>query len=202
MHRFLWAAAAAMIFGASVAGAQPLPRPKPEGEVCGDSALVGTTLPAVTGEGGCGIGTPVRLSAAAGVGLEPPATVACEAARALAEWLREGPGANFAALGQRLEAVTIVDAYSCRNRNRASTGKLSEHAFGRAVDVGGFRLGDGTRVTVREGWTAPRWAPVLRRIHDAGCGPFGTVLGPDANPLHADHLHLDVARRRSGPYCE
>jgi len=28
------------------------------------------------------------------------------------------------------------------------------------------------------------------------------VLGPEANPLHADHLHLDAADRKSGPYCE
>ena len=119
-------------------------------------------------------------------------------ARALADWLRSGAG-RASPPGQRLEAVSVADAYSCRNRNRAAGGKLSEHAFGRAIDIGGFRLCDGTTVTVGDGWTSPRWSPVLRRIHDAGCGPFGTVLGPDANPLHADHLHLDSARRRSGP---
>jgi hypothetical protein len=180
----------------------PPPRPPPPGEVCGDPALNGMPLPAVAGTGGCGITAPVRLLVAGGVALEPPATVSCETARALADWLRRGPEASFRALGQRLEAVTVVDAYSCRNRNRAAVGKLSEHAFGRAIDIGGFRLADGTTLTIRDGWTAPRWSVVLRRIHDAGCGPFGTVLGPEANPLHADHLHLDMARRRSGPYCE
>ena len=178
-----------------------MPRPLPPGEVCQDPALVGTPLPAVAAEGGCGIAAPVRVTTAAGITLEPPAILACDTARALAEWLRGGARPAFAALGHRLEAVAVADAYSCRNRNRAAEGKRSEHAFGRAIDISGFRLGDGTTVSVGAGWTSPRWSPVLRRVHDAGCGPFGTVLGPAANPLHADHLHLDSARRRSGPYC-
>jgi hypothetical protein len=144
----------------------------------------------------------VRLDAVAGVAVEPPAVVTCATARALKGWLRVGPEASFAALGRRLEAVTVADAYSCRNRNRSASSKLSEHAFGRAIDVSGFRLDDGTVVTVREGWESPPWAPVLRRIHGAGCGPFGTVLGPEADVLHADHLHLDVEARQSGPWCE
>jgi hypothetical protein len=183
------------------AEAPPRPRPLPLGQVCQDPALVGTSLPAMTGEGGCGIATPVRVATAAGVTLEPPAILACDTARALIEWLRRAE-ASFAALGQHLEAVTVADAYSCRNRDRAAEGTLSEHAFGRAIDIGGFRLGDGTIVTVVDDWTTPRWSPVLRRIRDAGCGPFGTVLGPEANPLHTDHLHLDITRRRSGPFCE
>jgi hypothetical protein len=195
-------ALAAILLAAQVAhGQAPLPRPGAVGEVCGDPALVGTSLPAVTDAGGCGISAPVRLSAASGVALDPPATVACATGHALAEWLKDGPAAGFAARGQRLEAVTVVDAYSCRNRNRAARGKRSEHAFGRAVDIGAFRLADGAVLTVLDGWTSPRWSALLRQVHDAGCGPFGTVLGPDANPLHADHLHLDVAKRRSGPYC-
>jgi hypothetical protein len=202
MLRILSVSLAAALLAAHVAeGQPPLPRPKPVGEVCGDPALVGSSLPAVSDAGACGIEAPVRLSTAAGVALEPPATVACAAGHALADWLRDGPAAGFAARGRRLEAVTVLDAYSCRNRNRAATGKLSEHAFGRAIDIGAFRLDDGTVVTVGDGWTSGPWSGLLRQIHHAGCGPFGTVLGPDANPLHADHLHLDVAERRSGSYC-
>lgn len=99
-------------------------------------------------------------------------------------------------------AVTVVDAYSCRNRNRATAGKLSEHARGNAIDISAFHAGDGGTLAVLAGWKDPRDGPRLRRLHAAACGPFGTVLGPEANALHADHLHLDVERRRSGPYCE
>lgn len=179
----------------------PRPRPAPAA-LCGTAALVGEVLPPIAGEGTCGVAAPVRLAAAAGVALDPPATVDCAVATALATWLRRGPKTTFAALGLRLDAVTVVDAYSCRNRNRAASGKLSEHAFGRAIDISGFQLSDGTTLSVAEGWTAPGAGPALRRVHAAGCGPFATVLGPDANPLHADHLHFDMAHRRSGPWCE
>ena len=190
-----------LLAAALAVSAPPLPRPAPPAAVCGDPALVGVPLPPVA-DGPCGIAAPVALASVAGVALEPPATLDCATAHALAAWLRVGPDASFTALGRGLRALTVVDAYSCRNRNRAADGKLSEHAFGRAIDVSGFRLDDGTLVAVKGGWDAGFWAPVLRRIHDAGCGPFATVLGPDANALHADHLHLDVESRRSGPYCQ
>lgn len=42
----------------------------------------------------------------------------------------------------------------------------------------------------------------LRAVHKAACGPFTTVLGPDADAAHLDHFHLDLAHRRSGAsYC-
>lgn len=42
----------------------------------------------------------------------------------------------------------------------------------------------------------------LERIHKSACGPFATVLGPDANEDHRDHLHLDLAQRRNdSTYC-
>lgn len=192
---------------AAVAAAQPMPRPKaavaaPEGAVCGDPTLRGVALAPIDGDGPCGVGEPVRLSAADGIALDPPATVDCTAARALSVWLRRGPVATFARQGAAVRGIVVVDAYSCRNRNRAASGKLSEHAFGRAIDIAGFELRDGRTVTVRDGWGAEDWAGPLRRIHDAGCGAFATVLGPEANALHVDHLHLDMAVRRSGPYCE
>ena len=197
------ALAGLLVLAASAGGAEPrpLPRPVPLGEVCGDPALVGTGLLPIAGEGGCGVAAPVSLAAAAGVSLEPPATVACGTARALAAWLRRDGSARFAERGAVLAALVVVDGYSCRNRNRAEEGELSEHARGGAIDVGGFRLGDGTVVSVRDGWASPEWGATLRGLHRGACGVFGTVLGPDANPLHADHLHLDVEQRRSGSYC-
>ena len=199
--RALAGLAAALLAAPLAAEPRPLPRPLPPSEVCGDPTLVGTPVAPIREAGGCGIGAPVRLAEAAGVALEPAPTVACAAARALSAWLVRGPRPAFAAEGARLEALVVVDAYSCRSRNRAEAGKLSEHARGRAIDIAGFRLDDGATVTIREGWGSGAWGPVLRRIHAAGCGTFGTVLGPDANPLHADHLHLDVEERRSGAYC-
>ncbi len=42
----------------------------------------------------------------------------------------------------------------------------------------------------------------LRQAHAAGCRLFGTVLGPEANNAHRNHLHVDVAERTTGAFCE
>jgi hypothetical protein len=42
----------------------------------------------------------------------------------------------------------------------------------------------------------------LRKVHESACGIFTTVLGPEANEAHRNHLHLDLAQRRSSAFCE
>ncbi len=42
----------------------------------------------------------------------------------------------------------------------------------------------------------------LRQIHAAACKYFGTVLGPEANDAHKNHLHLDMAERQRSNFCE
>lgn len=42
----------------------------------------------------------------------------------------------------------------------------------------------------------------LRGAHDAACRIFGTVLGPEANNAHRNHLHLDMAHREMGVFCQ
>jgi hypothetical protein len=41
----------------------------------------------------------------------------------------------------------------------------------------------------------------LKRVHGNACGIFGTVLGPEANNAHRDHLHLDM-KSRGKAFCE
>ena len=45
-------------------------------------------------------------------------------------------------------------------------------------------------------------ATFLRDVHAGACRIFGTVLGPEANEAHRNHLHLDLARRRRSAFCE
>jgi len=45
-------------------------------------------------------------------------------------------------------------------------------------------------------------AQFLRRMHEGACGAFGTVLGPEANEAHRDHLHVDLAPREHSAFCE
>ena len=42
----------------------------------------------------------------------------------------------------------------------------------------------------------------LRKLHAGACAAFGTVLGPDANEAHRDHLHFDLKQRRSVHVCD
>jgi hypothetical protein len=44
-------------------------------------------------------------------------------------------------------------------------------------------------------------ADFLHRLHKGACGVFGTVLGPEANELHRDHLHFDLAQRSRSALC-
>ena len=81
--------------------------------------------------------------------------------------------------------------------------RISEHAFGNALDIAAFTLADGRRVTVKSGWHgAPEEQGFLRDVHAAACEYFSTVLAPGSNRFHYDHIHVDLARRRSGRgYC-
>ena len=147
----------------------------------------------------CGIARPLDVSAIRpGIALRPDAVMRCETARALATWTREHVEPAADRLGRG--AVTAIDhgsTYICRRRNNAATGKLSEHSFGNAVDVMGFRFADGEalRIEPREGGPAGRFQ---RAVREGSCEHFTTVLGPGSNAAHADHLHLDIKRRRSG----
>lgn len=45
-------------------------------------------------------------------------------------------------------------------------------------------------------------AVFLRDVHAGACQIFGTVLGPEANEAHRNHLHLDLAPRKRSAFCE
>ena len=151
---------------------------------------------------GCGVSNPVRVHEVLGIRLSRPAIMDCAAARSLKSWVRSGVKPAFAAAGAEVTRLVVYDAYNCRNRNNSPTGKLSLHARGKAIDVGEFVLADGRKVTVLNGWRDRQWGPVLRRLHRAACGPFGTVLGPEYNRAHANHLHFDTDRYgRGGRFC-
>ncbi|HTM79145.1 MAG TPA: extensin family protein [Devosia sp.] len=94
----------------------------------------------------------------------------------------------------KIESVLIGTSYMCRNVNNAEAGNLSFHGFADALDVVGFTLADGRSVTVEQGWTgsAAQGSVIVKFAHDAACGQFTTTLGPDANALHHDHIHIDL----------
>jgi len=109
--------------------------------------------------------------------------------------------------GSALSRVVTGQGFTCRRRNNARSGKLSEHALGNGVDIASFRFADGSRQTVVDGkQLSAEEAAFQKALRDAACGPFSTVLGPGSNAAHATHLHFDRGRSkgRKNPYlvCE
>jgi hypothetical protein len=183
---------------AQEAAARPPPPPAPRGALCGLRGIEGEVLAPIGGGGGCGVAEPVRVVAVGGVRLSQAATVNCETAGALLDWVQQVAQPR---LNNQLAGIEIMGSYACRPRNNQAGARLSEHGKGRAVDIGGFVLTSGERISVLRDWGGRAWGETLRALHDRACGIFGTVLGPNANRAHANHFHFDTAAHRSGAYC-
>ena len=101
--------------------------------------------------------------------------------------------------GQPVVEIRQISAYSCRGMNGNPNARISEHAFGNALDIASFTLADGRKITVKNGWHgAPEEQGFLRDVQGAACDRFTTVLAPGSNVYHYDHIHVDLMRRRDG----
>ncbi|WP_174292824.1 extensin family protein [Sphingomonas bacterium] len=125
--------------------------------------------------------------------------IRCGEARAFAGWVRGAVApAAFQMLGSELARVEGMGSYACRNvvGSAGNTNRRSGHAIANAIDIGGFVLKDGRRVTILHDWTSPD--PAVQRflaaIHASACKRFGTVLSPAYNAAHANHFHLEDDR--------
>ncbi len=78
--------------------------------------------------------------------------------------------------------------------------KVSEHGRGKAIDISGFVLADGSRLSIAKDWRRNN-GKMIKAAHKSACGTFGTTLGPGSDGYHEDHLHFDTANYRSGSYC-
>jgi hypothetical protein len=149
-------------------------------------------------EEGCGARSPLSVTGVLANGrmvpFSAPATLDCQMASTLPDWAETVDGYLMAREDTRLTEITVGTSYACRPRNNAQGADISEHGFANALDVAGFVLEDGRSVSVEEGWMPPGSAEgrLLRLAHDAACARFTTVLGPEANAQHEDHLHLDL----------
>ena len=137
------------------------------------------------------VGIPVTNLGAVKCGLAVPFTLWVRGAvqQAARAWL-DSPVAKIETFG----------SYACRPINNVSGNKLSEHARANAVDVSGFLLANGRRISVRDDWNGPdpQARNFLRALHQSACRRFRVVIGPDANRFHHDHFHFDMG---PGPYC-
>lgn len=161
----------------------------------------------IDGPGICGLTHPFLVGALSGdqVQLDTVATLDCPMIAALDHWVAEvvQPDAQ-ARFGQVVTQIDTMGSYSCRGMNGQTGAKISEHAFGNAIDIAGFRLADGRRITVVRDWTRgdEQTQAFLRDVHAGACSSFTTVLGPGANVFHYNHIHVDLAMHgntSSGP---
>ena len=168
--------------------------------------------PEIGGPGICGMTHPFKVSALAdgAISLDKPLTIDCSMIPAIEAWLEQvvQPAAQ-ARYGQRVVGLDAFGAYSCRSVDNIAGAQLSEHAFGNAVDVSGFRLADGREIVIAREWkkTDTQESAFLHEAHAGACQHFTTVLGPGADVFHYNHFHLDLAMHgatNTGPrrYCK
>ena len=165
----------------------------------------------VTGPG-CGFENAVRLREA-GVRLGPALSLSCPMALSFFMWERHAlqPAAQRH-VGQRVVAIEHLGSYACRDVNRGeggapetgmAPGSRSRHATANALDIAGFTLANGERITVLKDWqradaSAPPdpQAQLLAEAHQGACRFFNGVLGPDYNAVHRNHFHLETGGYR------
>ena len=140
------------------------------GAVCGDPDLQGEAVGPVSGQmRGCGIDQAVRLKSVAGVRLSAPAKMDCGTAKALKTWVERGMRPAVGSHGGGVDSIRVMASYACRTRNSQKGARISEHGKGRAVDIGGFALRNGTEISVLQDWGRGREGRILRKMHRSAC---------------------------------
>ncbi|MBW8755541.1 MAG: extensin family protein [Sphingomonadales bacterium] len=176
--------------------------PRPEARQClanlGATRANFTPLPDQYFGAGCSTLNTVRLASLQGdyaaLALSNLGPVTCPLASTFAAWARFGVDrAARQILGSALVRIETMGSYNCRNV--AGSERRSAHARAEAIDVSGFVLADGRRITVFGDWTGgtPAERQFLQIVHASACKRFGTVLGPGYNAAHQNHFHVELS---------
>ena len=143
---------------------------------------------------GCGWVNAVNISQVGGVEMSV-GKLTCEASAALALWVEHElqPLAKNM-FGSPVVSIQHFGTYACRNivGNVKWSKWRSQHSLANAIDIAGFRLEDGTQISVAQDWRGRgRKGQFLRAAHDGACRYFRVAIGPDFNVAHRDHFHYD-----------
>ena len=145
----------------------------------------------------CHIRAHTRLTRLSGAAMVPMATT-CEIAARLYLWeVHDLQPAARRLLGSGVARIRHYASFSCRAMRTGSglSTRMSQHATANAVDIAGFVLTDGRRISVLRDWNGDGAEGAFLRAARAGlCRWFNMVLSPDYNALHADHFHADMGR--------
>jgi hypothetical protein len=200
-------AALALIFGlAGCSNYQKAQRPAWRGQAeqaCLAEKLVHVSAyvqPAreIDGPGICGMLQPFKVTALqeGEVTLNSTNTLDCPMIAELNAWLADVvQPLSQARFGQKVVELNSMGGYSCRSMNNQYGAPISEHAFGNAIDIGGFKLADGREISIVRDWTHgdDQTQAFLRDVQAGACTHFTTVLAPGYNAFHYNHIHVDLA---------
>ena len=157
----------------------------------------------VTGSG-CGFSNAVLLRQAS-VRLGSAVSLSCPMALSFAMWERYVlQPAAIARFGEPVVALQHLGSYICRNINTGegdtpNAGIRSRHSTADALDIAGFTLASGQRITLLKNWRFESTllppdaaALLLTDAQQGACRFFNGVLSPDYNAAHRDHFHLET----------
>ena len=164
-----------------------------------DAIAIAPSIPDIKGAGGCGGEDLVRLEAVVlpdkrQVSVKPAAILRCAMASAVADWIRTDMTPLAQNLGSTISELDNFDSFECRGRNRIAGAGLSEHGRANALDVRALKLANGQSISLTDR-TVSR--ATRESVLHSVCARFSTVLGPGSDWYHEDHIHLDLAERRS-----
>jgi hypothetical protein len=183
-------------------GPPPAERPRADdGSACqADLVKLGADIeipPAMVADTACVVVNPVALKSLrspAGVISFPGRPVLnCIFARQFVTWLGDVAAPVVAAHEDAgLAALSTGPGFQCRGRNGDSSAKMSEHAFGNAIDIDAIIAGKKRiEIAAVADPTNPAYR-LLMALRISACGYFTTVLGPGSNAAHATHYHFDL----------
>lgn len=156
-----------------------------------------TSHPVADSEGACPLQNVVRVRDFGTVKLSSSFLASCPLALSSALYLQQQvkPLARQM-LGDDLRQIDHLGSFACRNIYHRQHARRSEHATAEALDISGFRLSDGRRISVLKGWHDATYHSWLRALLTSGCRYYGNALGPDYNAAHASHFHFGMRGQR------
>ncbi|WP_048225845.1 extensin family protein [Enterobacter quasiroggenkampii] len=151
------------------------------------------TQPVADSGGACPLNNVVRVRDFGPVGLNSSFLASCPLALSSALFIsQQARPLTKRYTGSELARIDHLGSFACRNIYHRPDARRSEHATAEALDIAAFRLSNGERVTVLNGWKATTTQPWLKAMLAASCGYYGNGLGPEYNAAHANHFHLGM----------
>jgi hypothetical protein len=141
---------------------------------------------------GCGIDQNVRVDKSP-IPLSRPAPMSCMFAVTLADFdMKIVQPAAKRIFKKKVVEIGHAGTYACRGERGGNPIRLSQHAYGKAIDILGFELEGGERITVLKDWRGDSdKAKFLHEVAKGACSLFDVVITPNRNSFHLDHIHLD-----------